>query len=93
MTMGARQQLWTHTHHEPPPCSLCPELAGGMPKPPPTRTVIVTTRQVPIPCAVCERVGSRPDPCDDGEDAAFIECDACDGKGWLMVTETTTTRG
>lgn len=52
---------------------------------------VVTTRQVPISCEVCKGRGHRPEDPDD-DDAEWIRCQPCDGKGWLMVTETTTTR-
>lgn len=64
----------------------------GLPPPPPTAAVSVTTRQVPVRCGVC-RGGYVRDPADiANDDAEWVRCDACDGKGWLMVTETTTTR-
>lgn len=59
----------------------------------PRFTERVTTRQVPIPCAVCQGRGCVKDPSDfDNEDAEWIRCKPCDGKGWLMVTETITER-
>lgn len=75
-------------HHQPYPCRVCtsaPSLTAPA-------ASSVTTRMVPTPCAVCDRKGFRPDPSDDSEDAEWIKCDACDGKGWSNVIETTTTR-
>jgi DnaJ-class molecular chaperone len=53
---------------------------------PPPAVVTFTTRQIPVGCAVCGGSGRRVVFGVDGP------CAPCSGKGWLWVTETTTTR-
>ena len=64
---------------------------------PPQRVIAapqsVTTRSVPVPCEVCEKAGWRPTPFEeDNPEDEGMKCDACNGKGWLMVVETARTR-
>ncbi len=63
----------------------------GPPTPPAPAIVTVTTRNVPVLCGVCKGYGNRPELPDE-PDTEWIKCQPCDGKGWLFVTETTTTR-
>jgi hypothetical protein len=81
-------------------CSMCSSSAGvwGCPhhgpqalRTTPTATVTVTTRQVPVSCEVCAGRGYRPEMPDD-PDGEWKQCDACQTKGWLTVTETRTER-
>lgn len=86
------------THMMPYPCHACLPGVYPMPYQPPAPPAYVppttvTSRTVPVPCAVCDRKGYRPElGVPDDPDAEWLQCDACDGKGWLMVTETITTR-
>jgi hypothetical protein len=60
------------------------------PKPAPVPMTVVTTRSVPVSCEVCKGRGVRTLNPEDPDD--WGPCDACESRGWLRVTETTTTR-
>ena len=81
-------------HQRAYPCPVCTSAPAYVPTPSTAPSpFIVTTRQVPVPCAVCDKRGWRPTPFEeDNPEDEGQQCDACAGKGWLMVTETTTTR-
>ncbi len=100
MTADGNRGGWCSVHAQNLPCRTCGTAAQspllqspwsspfGVPRP----MTIVTTRPVPLPGGVCGRRGSVPELPDEPE-GEWLECKPCAGKGWLMVTETTTTRG
>lgn len=53
---------------------------------------VVTTRQVPMTCGVCNGQRYVPELPDDPECDYMIKCEPCDAKGWLWITENVTER-
>lgn len=77
-------------------CSGCATSGGraacavhGRPVQPLPLPVTVTQRRVPVPCEVCKQRGYVPEDVDE-PDGDWKQCEACEGKGWLVVSETIT---